>query len=341
MSPDHRTHLLMGTIHYLAPELLQAQPPDVRSDIYALGVVLYRMLTGRLPFPGNTDDAAEAIQNDTPTRPSQIEPQIPRELEAICLKAMAKRPADRYQSAEDMAESLRQWSSTRRHADRPHRRVLREAFAMTCILAAALVGVAAYFKTGMGTVEITLQDPNAHVAVDDEKITLDLGEQTILLTVGTHQIEITQGDGQVRTSRIVIRWRGDRAQLTVEPPAPVQVAAGWGLPRCDLEGTRFYSVATKVRLASLSLSETWSTKGEAALTGDLNSDGKLELVVGDGTTLQAFCFAHSGAAESVPKALGKGGCGKPESRRRCDGAPLPRSLRPVAWATIDPARFQR
>ena len=94
--------------HALSPELFRGQPADARSDIYSLGVVMYRALTGRLPFAGVRAELAEAIQRNEPIPPSQLAPLVPRPLEAICLKAMARQPADRYQSADDLAMDLHQ-----------------------------------------------------------------------------------------------------------------------------------------------------------------------------------------------------------------------------------------
>jgi len=99
---------LMGTLSYMAPEQGLEGHSDVRSDIYSLGIVLYEMLTQRTPFDADTPLAVLMKHlNDPLPLPRQIEPEIPELLERIVLKALAKRPEDRYQSAEEMAKSLR------------------------------------------------------------------------------------------------------------------------------------------------------------------------------------------------------------------------------------------
>lgn len=92
---------------YLAPEQWQNQATDKRSDIYALGALLYYLTTGRLPFTATTpQDAAQKHLNDWPPAPSQIRPGLPLAVERLIFKAMAKAPAERYQTAEAMAEEL-------------------------------------------------------------------------------------------------------------------------------------------------------------------------------------------------------------------------------------------
>lgn len=97
----------VGTLPYMAPEQVagEAQLIDRRTDIYALGVVLYELLTGRLPYQARTPTALrEQILFRSPARIGQS---LPEALEAVCLKSLAKHPADRYATAEDLAVELR------------------------------------------------------------------------------------------------------------------------------------------------------------------------------------------------------------------------------------------
>jgi serine/threonine-protein kinase len=100
---------LMGTLNYMAPEQGFEGHSDVRSDIYSLGVVLYEMMTRRTPFEADTPLAVLMKHlNDPLPLPRQIEPGIPEPFERIVLKALSKQPEDRYQSAEQMAQALRE-----------------------------------------------------------------------------------------------------------------------------------------------------------------------------------------------------------------------------------------
>jgi hypothetical protein len=98
----------VGTPPYLAPEQLDAaQAIDERTDVYALGVVLYELLSGVPPFQGaDTAAVLRAVQSSEPRLPSEIDPAVPEPLQAIALKAMERRPADRYQTTRDMALDL-------------------------------------------------------------------------------------------------------------------------------------------------------------------------------------------------------------------------------------------
>jgi serine/threonine-protein kinase len=100
---------LMGTLNYMAPEQGLEGRSDVRSDIYSLGIVFYEMLTHRTPFEADTPLAVLMKHlNDPLPLPRKIEPAIPEPFERVVLKALAKDPKDRYQSAEAMARALQE-----------------------------------------------------------------------------------------------------------------------------------------------------------------------------------------------------------------------------------------
>jgi serine/threonine protein kinase len=100
---------LMGTLNYIAPEQGLEGKSDARSDIYSLGIVLYEILTGHTPFDADTPLAVLMKHlNDPLPLPRQIDETIPEPFERVVLKALAKQPDDRYQSAEEMSQSIRQ-----------------------------------------------------------------------------------------------------------------------------------------------------------------------------------------------------------------------------------------
>lgn len=104
------TQEALGSVHYISPEQAKGSHVDGRSDLYSVGVMLYEMLTGRLPFEGETP-VFVAIQhiNSIPISPRELNPDIPEALETITMKAMAPNADQRYLSAEDMLEDLKEF----------------------------------------------------------------------------------------------------------------------------------------------------------------------------------------------------------------------------------------
>jgi serine/threonine-protein kinase len=101
------TGSIMGTAQYLSPEQAQGRPVSAQSDLYSIGIVLYELLTGRVPFDGDSPVTIALKQvSEAPVPPSALNPDVPPALEAVVLRALEKEPSARYQDAESFADAL-------------------------------------------------------------------------------------------------------------------------------------------------------------------------------------------------------------------------------------------
>lgn len=141
---------VVGTVAYMAPEILEQRPSDDRADIFSLGVVFYEGLAGKHPFRSNTIlETSRRIVEDNPGPPSKFHPEIPPGLDAVIVRMLAKRPADRYAKAADVLADLDQFHNEQNAeshtltASSAHRAGLlrtRNVLTLTGVVALAVVG---------------------------------------------------------------------------------------------------------------------------------------------------------------------------------------------------------
>jgi len=226
---DSRT--LPGTLPFMAPEQFEGQEANVRTDLYSLGVVMYQLLTSRLPFPADLPPARimKNILNNAPPSPRRLRPDVDPALEAICLRAIAKNPADRYQSAAEMADALNRFLQGQPQPTpqrQPPSRWKRIVGLATISAAVVILGVTIYVKTNHGTLVIEVIPPDATVLVDGNQVHINSGHDEIPVGVGEHGLEVRKEKFEPQTQEFVIRWRGYRAEKFVElqpprvPPPP-------------------------------------------------------------------------------------------------------------------------
>jgi tRNA A-37 threonylcarbamoyl transferase component Bud32 len=169
---------LVGTLRYMSPEQAAGQPViDPRSDVYSLGATLYELLTQQPAFPGrNRQECLRQILEEEPEAPHRLNKAVPAELETIVLKAMAKRPEDRYATAKELADDLRRWLDDQPvRARRPglRERAARWARRHRRVVTAAVLGlVAAVLVLGATTWHVARAEARtrtAYTALEQEK----------------------------------------------------------------------------------------------------------------------------------------------------------------------------
>jgi tetratricopeptide (TPR) repeat protein len=154
-SPHSVTGSIVGTPSYMAPEQAEGRANQIGppTDVYALGIILYEVLTGRLPFRGPSGlDTIKLVLSEEPLAPSRLCPRVPRDLETICLKCLAKEPGRRYATAQELADDLRRFRDGIPISARPvgpaerawkwvRRRPALAALLSVCVLAALALTV--------------------------------------------------------------------------------------------------------------------------------------------------------------------------------------------------------
>jgi serine/threonine protein kinase len=150
--------LILGTVPYMAPEQVEGQEADARSDIWALGAVIYEMVTGARPFAGDTPSRViAAILKDEPARVSALQPAVPRALDHLVEECLAKEPDRRWQSAADVAREI-EWIA-RAPRETVGKRAGHARLTWLAAGAALLSAVIAVGRASLGTTASALPDP--------------------------------------------------------------------------------------------------------------------------------------------------------------------------------------
>ena len=198
---------IVGTLEYVAPEQITGDPLDERADVYSLGCVVYECLTGQSPFPRATDVALLwAHVHEEPTPPSKARPELPKELDTVLARALAKEPGRRYRSAGELVAATR--SALRLGDAVPLARSRRPRYVAgaAALALVVLAGVLAYALT-RGTSGLSSVPPN-HVGVIDASSN-DLVAQ---VQVGRDPEAVAFGEGGVWVTNV-----GDESVSRIDP----------------------------------------------------------------------------------------------------------------------------
>jgi hypothetical protein len=244
---------IIGTPAYMSPELTRGEIVDARSDLFSLGVVLYRMLTGQQPFQGK--DAVStllAVASDTPPPPARRNPATPQKLSDLVMRLLEKDPQRRPASAGEVAEALRAFEEAKQGQARTNRRrvVLAIAIALFVLLPVAwwLAAVVLRVETANGTLVVEINDAETEARIKGGKLvlsgpdgkvcyTLSPGERDREIEAGPYKVRVEGADGlEVSTPQFTLKKGGKvTVRVTMEPRAVVQAldpdrqAAQWVL----------------------------------------------------------------------------------------------------------------
>jgi tRNA A-37 threonylcarbamoyl transferase component Bud32 len=230
-------NMVVGTPDYIAPEqAVDAHAADGRSDVYSLGCTLYHLLTGRVPFPGDSTLAKlDAHRGHEPAPARALRPEVPRGLAAVVAKMMAKRPQDRYPTAADAARALAPYTTEGSRQKAVGRRrvaaiccLLLTAF---CLLAAA-AAVVYRIQTDRGELVITPESDDVEVVIKQGgKVVTILDTKTdrrVTLRAGTYDLELKDAPGwKLEVEKATLTRDGKalvRIERTVKPPAQAWAA---------------------------------------------------------------------------------------------------------------------
>jgi hypothetical protein len=225
---------LSGTPAYMSPEQVRGEPVTAASDLYGLGVVLYQMLTGRLPFDRPLPQLAASILRGKPARPRALRPKIDPALESICLKAIAKRPEDRFRSARELENALSAYLRSTEEIDR-YSRVRSQAVNLVSYLVlpplsaarrlkliagrliVAAIAVAALViipylvvqaMPGSGTLVLEISPADATILIDRTVQTIKPPRDAIILPAGQHELTVSKRGFQAESRSFSIQKEG-------------------------------------------------------------------------------------------------------------------------------------
>lgn len=294
----------LGTVAYMSPEQVRGEALDVRSDLFSLGVVLYEMSTGTLPFHAETLGLIfDGILNRIPVPPSRINPKIPQELDDLISKALKKNKEERYESAAELRANLERL----RHEGVPERSQTKTMFVVGIATLTMLVVVALYLSSRSGipatersksTATAPTSKPSSPILgtvtvdtnVDDAEILVDgqrqdylrgLNPWKITLPAGNHEIMVEKEGYQSASVAIkVVQDFETETQLTLLP-TKMQLTP---LPRSDVERIR--------NLLEVRYAHAWETQdvGEAlAIWPGVSRDVQNTVRVARGIKMKLQC----------------------------------------------------
>lgn len=225
---------ILGTPAYMAPEQASGEHVDFRADLFSLGVVLYRLCTGKSPFQG-TDIMSTLMSLAVlePPAPIELSPDLPPALSRLIVRLMAKKPSDRFASAKEVVQAFATLQSeetvsvtasvaAKRPSSAKSSKPSRVQWAVIAGglfagLLLALSGVVFFIPSGNGTLRVEVNDPEIEVSVKGTNIVLRKADkgQDVTLTAGEKSIVVSRGDFSFETDKLLLK-RGETVTVKVD-----------------------------------------------------------------------------------------------------------------------------
>jgi serine/threonine-protein kinase len=265
---------VLGTPAYMSPEQILGLPVDGRSDLFSVGVILYQFLTGERPFTGNATNTMRKVLEEDPLPPSRFNVQIPGAMDAVVRKALAKKPEERFQSAEEFATAL----DAAAHSDREH-----SGETTMALPSRSMAGSLGPPAIASGTTSARKIASGDVAAPKSQKAALAVVAAVVVVAIGVAVWFVTQrrADAPGRT----VQAAAAPPPSVSPPPAPAGAGAGAGAgatPRAPIPASAVPKAdAGALMISAVGLvdpSEARYQSDKALLQSDLRADSRSQLV---------------------------------------------------------------
>ena len=265
---------VLGTPAYMSPEQILGLPVDGRSDLFSVGVILYQFLTGERPFTGNATITMRKVLEEDPLPPSRFNVQIPGAMDAVVRKALAKKPEERFQSAEEFATAL----DAAAHSDREH-----SGETTMALPSRSMAGSLGPPAIASGTTSARKIASGDVAAPKSQKAALAVVAAVVVVAIGVAVWFVTQrrADAPGRT----VQAAAAPPPSVSPPPAPAGAGAGAGAgatPRAPIPASAVPKAdAGALMISAVGLvdpSEARYQSDKALLQSDLRADSRSQLV---------------------------------------------------------------
>ncbi len=282
-----RSGVIVGTPSYMAPEQVDGDPETLgpACDVYSLGVVLYELLTGRVPFEGPLLSVLKQLGHEQPAAPSSHRPDLDHRLEAICLKAIAKSPGDRFPTAAELGKALAGYLIGSPKVVRLRSRRRRLAWLSATGTVALLLALVITAITNRGTLVIKTFDEDVKVSVlkngQGVEIVDTKTNEKVNLRAGRYELRLVNGKPGLwlNTDKFTLR-RGDKVIVEVRARAPL--IEDCPVARPPVKSIRPPNVGRSRLFGAPNVVSDTAKAANSVAVADLDDDGDMDVLSASG-----------------------------------------------------------